>query len=226
MNDDGTIIWPVGKRQQFAPDALASGMNVGLFNGVPSTVQNGDMWYWNAQSGLFVCSANVSFPLRAQDSREPDLKLFKAGTPAAVFSAAEDTDRWLFNDSTDQFIQLQTAIPYSFGNSGSSFTVEMWFSMATANSGNVVMGCQVMSMPGTATEDSNSNGYAAVVSSTGPVPTTVGAVAQININSVNRDSANTASAIKLRIFRDADNASDTATGDFELIAVRLFWLRN
>src|SRR6188508_1428198 len=100
------------------------------------------MWYHTGASVLKAFAANQSFAISMKDSVQPPLSSLKAGTPAAVFSAAEETDRWLFNADTDQFVMWQTPLGSSFSQVG--WGLELTFAMTTATSGNVVWGAQVM----------------------------------------------------------------------------------
>ena len=227
LGDNGAFTFPTGIRQGFSPDTTNPGLNVGLVNSAqPTSALNGDMWFYSGGSAMRAMAGNVAFSINVQDSVVIPVRSLKP--PVAVASAAlmtdEDTDRWLFNDSTDQFVQWQTMMPKSF--SGVNWALTLTWSAATATTGNVIWGVQVMACNSTI-EDANAAGYAAAnITSSQPTGSTLGSTVQTPINISNGDSATQPSVlVKLRIFRDADNASDTMTGDAELLGVQMQWTR-
>jgi hypothetical protein len=64
-----------------------------------------------------------------------------------------------------------------------------------------------------------------VVASATPVPSTLGGVTYVSINLTADGLSNNTGFLKLRIYRDADAAGDTALGDAELVGVKITWRR-
>lgn len=104
-----------------------------------------------------------------------------------------------------------------------TLTLVVTYAMASATSGNVILAAQVEAISdGDATDtDSTTSFDTANTSSATAVPGTAGYIDQISITLTNNDSVAAADYVRIAITRDADNASDTATGDLYLLVAEL-----
>ncbi len=129
--------------------------------------------------------------------------------PALAFDAATDeTAYW-----TDVAPQGLTG----------TITVYIHYAMASATSGNVIwQGAVEAISDGDATDlDSATSFDTQNSSATTAVPGTSGYVDVVSITMTNADSLAAADLYRLAINRDANNGSDTASGDAYLLAVEL-----
>lgn len=104
---------------------------------------------------------------------------------------------------------------------GSGLTVYVHYSMETATSGAVVWNVALERI-GDEVQDVDSDGFAAVQTVTDTVPGTCGHVGVAAItfsDGAQMDSVAVGELYRLKVTRDADNGSDTATGDAELHGV-------
>lgn len=126
-----------------------------------------------------------------------------------------------FDDTTDEQMAWAFRLPADYASGG---TVKLQFWMASATSGNVVWSASLQAVtPGDSTDmesldtDGEGGGWS---TGTEAVPGTAGYLDEASI-SPGMDSAAAGDLVALHIRRDADNASDTATGDARLCAVAL-----
>lgn len=120
---------------------------------------------------------------------------------------------------TDEGRIWTARVPRGFG---STLTIVGAFYMASATSGNVVVAAQVACQSdGDATFSAKV--FATENSSTVAVPGSAGTVKYFTITMTNNDSIAASDWIDIAFRRDADNASDTATGDMQLVLLDLFY---
>jgi hypothetical protein len=105
---------------------------------------------------------------------------------------------------------------------GSTLVIAGAFYMASATSGNVVVAAQV------ACQSDGDASFSAKVfatenSSTVAVPGSAGTLKYFTITMSNADSIAAADWIAIAFRRDADNASDTATGDLQLTMLDIYY---
>jgi hypothetical protein len=101
-------------------------------------------------------------------------------------------------------------------------TVVVTYAMASATTGNIYWQAQLEAITAAdATDTDAATSFDTANSGNGAVPGTAGYIAQISITMTNADSIAAADYFRLSVNRDADNASDTATGDAYLLAVEL-----
>lgn len=132
-----------------------------------------------------------------------------AGAPSPHFMQA-----W-FNSTTDSFLYWQFRMPDDYG---SGLTAKVQYKMQTATSGSIVLGVAIMSMtPGDA-QSVDTNDMGTVNSVTDTVPGTVKYLDEVSISLANTDSLVAGDFVVLYLMRDADNASDTAKGDLDVVA--------
>lgn len=103
-----------------------------------------------------------------------------------------------------------------------TITVVVTYAMASATSGNIYWQAALEAISdGDATDTDSATSFDTANSGNGAVPGTAGYIDQISITMTNADSIAAADYFRLSVNRDADNASDTATGDAYLLAVEL-----
>jgi hypothetical protein len=103
-----------------------------------------------------------------------------------------------------------------------AITVVLTYMMASATSGNIYWQAQLEAVTAAdATDLDAGTSFDTANSGNGAVPGTAGYMQQISITMTNADSLAAADYFRLSVNRDADNASDTATGDAYLLAVEL-----
>ena len=96
------------------------------------------------------------------------------------------------------------------------------YMMASATSGNIYWQAQLEAVTaGDAVDLDAATSFDTANSGNGTVPGTAGYMQQISITMTNADSIAAGDLVRLSVNRDADNASDTATGDAYLLAVEL-----
>lgn len=124
-----------------------------------------------------------------------------------------------FDASTDETAYWTGVAPQ--GLTG-TITVVITYMMASATSGNIYWQAQLEAVTdGDATDLDAGTSFDTANSGNGAVPGTAGYIDQISITMTNADGLAAADYFRLSVNRDADNGSDTATGDAYLLAVEL-----
>lgn len=124
-----------------------------------------------------------------------------------------------FDAATDETAYWTSIAPQ--GLTG-TITVVITYAMASATSGNIYWQAALEAITdGDATDTDSTTSFDTANSGNGAVPGTAGYIDQISITMTNADSIAAADYFRLSVNRDADNASDTATGDAYLLAVEL-----
>lgn len=124
-----------------------------------------------------------------------------------------------FDASTDETAYWTGIAPQ--GLTG-TITVVVTYAMASATTGNIYWQAALEAITdGDATDTDAATSFDTANSGNGAVPGTAGYIDQISITMTNADSIAAADYFRLSVNRDADNASDTATGDAYLLAVEL-----
>lgn len=127
--------------------------------------------------------------------------------------------RVLFNDTTDEIMHWTFRMPSDYS---SALAIKLQYSMASATTGNVVLACEVMAVTDADAAAVDADSYDTVnTSAATAVPGTAGYMDEISITLTNADSVAAGDWVAIKLSRDANHASDTATGDLELIAVSL-----
>lgn len=120
-----------------------------------------------------------------------------------------------FDAATDEEAVFSGVLPANYGGGG--LTVRIGYSMTSATSGDVVLDAQIERI-GDQQLDVDADSFAAVQSATVTVPGTSGNVdvATITFTSgAQMDSLAAGEQFRIKVRRDANNGSDTATGDLE-----------
>lgn len=103
-----------------------------------------------------------------------------------------------------------------------TITVVISYIMASATSGNVYFQAALEAVSdGDSTDLDAGTSFDTANSGNATVPGTAGYIDQISIPMTNADSMAAADYVRLSVNRDADNGSDTATGDCYVLAVEL-----
>lgn len=144
-----------------------------------------------------------------------------SSNPARIDNG-ETNARLLFDASTDQSATWQFVMPQDYG---SALKIRLVYSLASATSGNVIWNVSVMAVTPGDSADINTESYDTTNASTEAVPGTAGYLDTASITLSNADSAAAGDFVKIKIARDADNGSDTASGDVELVGILLEWIK-
>jgi hypothetical protein len=125
-----------------------------------------------------------------------------------------------FDAATDE--NCYWTFPMPQGVSG-TLTLYLQYRMASATSGNVIMAAAVEAVTdGDATDlDAGSSFDTVNTSSAEAVPGTAGYKGEMSITLTNADSYAAGDYVRIKLSRDADNGSDTATGDLHLLIAEL-----
>lgn len=145
--------------------------------------------------------------------------------PATNFATIDTRNSHLvldFDAGADEAACFKGILPSHY--SGGGITIKIHYAMTSAVSGNVIWQTAIERI-GDGQQDIDSDGFAAA-NSTGAVavPATSGHIdicAVGHANGAEMDSLAVGEGFRLKINRDADNGSDTATGDAELWAVEI-----
>ena len=151
----------------------------------------------------------VFTPLSAEfpASNFPQLTLSNRRPVLAFDAATDETAYWTF-------IAPQ-------GWTG-AVTCIVTYAMASATSGNIYWQGQLEAItPGDSTDTDATTSFDTANSGNGAVPATAGYMQAITITMTNADSIAAGDLVRLSVNRDADNASDTASGDAYLFAVEV-----
>jgi len=146
---------------------------------------------------------------------------YNAEFPSSNFPALTLVNRrpaLAFDAATDETCYFTAVAPQ--GLTG-TLTAVITYVMASATTGNVILQAAVEAITdGDSTDlDAATSFDTANSSSATAVPGTAGQIDQISITLTNADSLAAADYFRLSINRDADNGSDTASGDLYVLTV-------
>ncbi len=169
----------------------------------------------------------LSFPVAAMAATGTIILPVQAvklpSTSPVAIDAGETNWRLLFDDTTDESGQWQFRIPQNYS---SGLTIKIQYSMASATTGAVYFEASVMAVTDGDAADINTESYDTANSGNATVPGTAGYLDEISITLTNADSVAAGDYVKIKINRDANNASDTAAGDAEVVATSLEYTTN
>jgi hypothetical protein len=125
-----------------------------------------------------------------------------------------------FDAATDETVYWTDIAPQ--GLTG-TLTLLIWYTMGAATSGNVVLTAAIEAVTdGDALDLDAAASFDTVnTSSATAVPGTAGHPDVISITLTNADSLAAGDYYRISVSRDADNGSDTATGDLYIVAIEL-----
>lgn len=146
-----------------------------------------------------------------------------ASNPPAVLYTTANRPYLAFDASTDEKCLWVFRLPDEYS---SAPTVEIDWGAASATSDNVVWAVEVMAItPESDTADAATDSFDATPNTTtdAHLGTTAGRLHTATVTLTNIDSAAAGDYLVLRLSRDADNASDTMTGDAYVHTVTMFY---
>lgn len=146
---------------------------------------------------------------------------FPPATAYATRDVRNTTPVLDFNDSTDEAALWFDVLPIRYAEGG--LTVEILFAMTSAATGDVVW-CAQIERVGIEVQSLDSDGFASAKSVTVTVSGTASYVQKATIafsDGAEMDSLESGEPFRLKVYRDANHASDTATDDAELVAVHV-----
>lgn len=149
----------------------------------------------------------------------PDQAKLPGANPCVISnSTTAVTSSLLCDDSTDESVTWSTTLT---PHPGGTLKVDIFYSMLSATSNNVVLTAALMCVTSGDSADIDTESFASAGSATDAVPGTAGYLDKVTITPTD-DSCAAGDLIVLKISRDADNASDTASGDVEIRKVVLY----
>ncbi len=152
--------------------------------------------------------------LRPRDS-------FPPGSNYATLDTRNDTPVLDFDAAADEAALWVDVLPIRYGGGG--VTVEIDYAMTSATANAVVWAVQWEKIAAE-TQDLDSDGFATAKTVTSTVSGTCGKVKRASItfsDGTQMDSVGAGHSFRLKVYRDADNAADDATGDAELVVVHI-----
>jgi hypothetical protein len=168
-----------------------------------------------------VATASIVLPIGAAvlpdgstDNAAPAIQRVKssAAAPTPYFLQAA------FDASTKEQMMWAFRMPADYV---SSLAFRVLFKMASATSGNVVVEGRIAAVTDDDAVDVDAKGFGAANSLTISAPGTAGHIQLASLNLTNNDSVAAGDWVVAYLARDAANASDTATGDMEVIGCAL-----
>ena len=139
--------------------------------------------------------------------------------PATVFATLDTRNSIAvldFDDATDESAVFVSIIPEA-ASLGSGLKIRLHWMATTATSGNVVWDVSLERM----NTDLDADSFATIASGTAAANGTSGILTVTEITLTTIDSVTAGDGYRLKVTRDANNASDTMTNDAELVAVEV-----
>jgi hypothetical protein len=136
-------------------------------------------------------------------------------------SAAAPTPYFLqaaFDATTEEQCMWSFRMPADYA---SAPVVKVQYKMTSATSGGVAFEARIAAVTDGDAQDVDAKGFAAANVATATVPGTAGHLDEVSITMTNADSVAAGDFVTLYLNRDPAHASDTATGDAEVIGVAL-----
>jgi hypothetical protein len=126
-----------------------------------------------------------------------------------------------FDAATDESAVFSAVLPRHYGGGG--ITITLVWAATIATSGDVVWNTAIERMEAGGT-DIDADSFATANAATATTNATSGALTYTTIahtSGAQMDSLAAGEAFRLKVTRDADNGSDTMTGDAELVAIEI-----
>ena len=146
---------------------------------------------------------------------------FPTATAYATRDTRNNTPVLDFDDATDESAMWLEVLPVRYAGGG--LTVEIVFAATSATSGDVVWAAQIERV-GVEVQDLDADGFASAKTKTVTTSSTSGYTKTASLaftKGAEMDYVAAGEAFRVKVYRDADNAADTATGDAELVAVHV-----
>jgi hypothetical protein len=164
----------------------------------------------NADSGTYLASKTLARFTAAKDNQPP-------ATAFATLDTRNSIAVLDFDAATDEAAIFSGVIP-DYANLASGLKIRLAWMATTATSGNVRWGVQIERM----TTDLDADSWHTATLVTSAANGTSGIVTIAEITATALDGLAVGDTFRIKIYRDADDAaSDTMSGDAELIAVEV-----
>lgn len=124
----------------------------------------------------------------------------------------------LFDASTEEQVCWAFRMPADYS---SAPVIKVQYKMTSATTGGVAFEARLAAVSDGDAQDVDAKGFAAANVGTATVPGTAGHLDEVSITMTNADSLAAGDFVITYLNRDPAHASDTATGDCEVIAVAL-----
>jgi hypothetical protein len=139
--------------------------------------------------------------------------------PATAFATLDTRNSILvldFDDATDESAVFVSVIPEA-ASLGSGLKIRLHWMATTATSGNCVWDVSLERM----TTDLDTDSFGTIASATAAANGTSGILTVTEITLTTIDSVTAGDSYRLKVTRDANNGSDTMSGDAELVTVEV-----
>jgi hypothetical protein len=123
-----------------------------------------------------------------------------------------------FDATTEEQVFWQLRMPADYA---SAPVLKVQYKMASATSGGVAFEARIAAVSDGDSQDVDAKGFAAANVGTATVPGTAGHLDEVSITLTNADSVAAGDFVVVYLNRDPAHASDTATGDCEVIGAAL-----
>lgn len=182
--------------------------------GAASADMRSTVFLGSGSGGADTFSSSFTYTFRPEAVKLPGL------SPATVSNSTNAfTSSLLYDASAIEYSTWTTTLTHY---KGGAIKVQVYYSMASATTGTVEFHAQIACISDGDSVDVDAKAFAAVGTATETVPGTAGFPSVLTITP-SADSCAEGDLIILGVFRNAvDGTDDTATGDAEVRAVRLY----
>lgn len=214
----GAIQFGTGTNSETNTLSMTTGIRIGG-TAAPSSPRNGDIWVASNQvkvrtDGLTkgIVGINKLAEFRAQNNEAP------ASNPATLTTR---NGHWVlsFDADTDESAIFSSVMPECYF--GGNLYVDIYWAAESATTGDVIWNAAFESL---ASQDMDSDGFAAAqAASAATTNATSGVLTKttITFTQAQADAVAAADGYRLQITRDANNGSDTMTGDAQVKFVQV-----
>lgn len=137
-----------------------------------------------------------------------------AGAPTPYFM------QLAFDATTEEQVSWSLRMP---ANYASAPILAVQYKMASATTGGVAFEARLAAVSDGDAQDVDAKGFAAANVGTATVPGTAGHLDEVQVTLTNADSVAAGDLVFVYLNRDPAHASDTATGDAEVVSVTLLY---
>ena len=143
-------------------------------------------------------------------------------TSSASLDGTQKRWYYLFDASTIEYVDYEFIMPAQYVST-QTITVKLNFTMASATSGNVVWGVRFMAVSPNDAAVLETDSFDTAIYHTEAVPAAAGRLDQAVLTASNAaaDGVAAGDTVIMRVYRNANHASDIATGDAELTGIIL-----
>ena len=168
-----------------------------------------------------MASGNTLLTFSSTAGTPPAANAASYGVRAGGSTPAESVPVLAFDAASDEYMDFYGVMPQAYGGGG--LTVKIVWTSDTAISDNCIFGLAFRSLEDDAEDVDTSHSYA-FNTVTDAAPSAAGEFVYPTItftDGADMDSVGAGDAFILRLYRDADNASDTMAGDAQVLAVEI-----